>query len=335
MKNYYFSLIMPVYDSKETLDKAILSILNQSYDKFELIIVDDHSTDGSYEISKKYTNKYKNIRLIRMEKNFGAPHCMNIGVKNSKYIWVGIIDSDAIEPKNWLEIVTDNMQEGIDVIGGKCSYERDECKSYFKKVYYFIETHPKSLKNEIYDKKNYKEPKIMGSNFFFKKEVFNKNNGFDENIRAGYDRLFLCEAIENGYRVNYVSNLFMYHPLYNYKRIFDIFKRSYMFGTWRVLMIKKSRLMGRVYSKLNYALLIMLLVFMFSILLLGIVKTLWLSFISLIILFLLSTFYLNKKMSIPYIYTFGVVFVEIIKKLIGICVYYFKLKPTGVDWKKR
>ncbi len=326
---------MPVYNSKETLDKAILSILNQSYDKFELIIVDDHSTDGSYEISKKYANKSKNIKLIRMENNFGAPHCMNIGVKNSKYEWIGIIDSDAIEPKNWLEIVTKNMQEGIDVIGGKYLYDRDECKSYFKKVYYFIETHSKRLKDEIYDKKNYREPKIMGGNFFFRKDVFNKNKGFDESIRAGYDRLFLCNAIENGFRVKYVSNLFVYHPLYGYKNVFDIFKRGYTFNTWRVLMLKKSRLTSMLYRKIDYAVILMLSIFIPSILFLGIAKTLQLSFISLILLFLLFTFYLNKRMSIPYIYTFGVVLVEIVKKLIAIWVYFFKLKPIGIDWKKR
>ena len=335
MKDRYFSIIMPVYNSQETLSKAILSVLNQNYKKFELIIVDDHSTDGSYEILKKYYNDYKNVKLIRMERNFGAPHCMNIGVENSIYNWIGIIDSDAIEPKNWLEIINDNIQEDINVIGGKYSFEKDDCKSYFKKVYYFIETHPKSLKDEIYDKKHLKEPRIMGGNFFFTKEVFDKNDGFDENIRAGYDRLFLCNAIENGYGVKYVSNLFVYHPLYGYKSVFDIFKRGYTFNTWRVLMLKKSRLLSAIYRKIDYAVILMLSIFIPSILFLGIAKTLQLSFISLILLFLLFTFYLNKRMSIPYIYTFGVVFVEIIKKLIGICVYFFKLKPIGVDWKKR
>lgn len=326
---------MPVYNSKETLTKAIQSVLNQEYKCYELIIVDDCSTDGSYEIAEGFAAENKNIRLCRMKRNYGAPHCMNIGVKYAKYIWVGIIDSDALEPKNWLETVVNNMQEGVSAIGGKCSHEKDKCKSYFKKVFYFIETKSIDLKNEVYDKNNFKEPNIVGANFFFTKQVFIKNKGFEECIRVGYDRLFLCDAIENGFRVKYVSNLVVYHPLYNYRGVFDIFKRAYTFSTWRVMIVKRCKLMNSNYRKMEFTVALLILMFVALILLQGVVKALLLSSILIIIFFLLSTCYINIKMNVPYIYTFGVILVEIIKKLIGIYVYCFRLKPKKMDWKNR
>jgi glycosyltransferase, family 2 len=63
------SVVMPVYNTKKFLEEAIKSILNQDFQDFEFIILDDFSSDGSFEILQDFAKKDKRIRLFRNEKN--------------------------------------------------------------------------------------------------------------------------------------------------------------------------------------------------------------------------------------------------------------------------
>ena len=92
-----FSVIMPVYNTEKYLEKSILSVVNQSYADYELICVNDGSTDGSAQILSAFSDK-KEIKIIHNESNKG-PHCVRkIGVQNATGDYVLFIDSD-----DWLE----------------------------------------------------------------------------------------------------------------------------------------------------------------------------------------------------------------------------------------
>ena len=134
-----FSLVMPLYNSKSTLGKAIKSIFSQSYKNYELILVDDCSTDGSYEIVKKFATENKKITSYWVEKK-SALYCMNFGIKRAKYEWIRIADSDAIETKNWLKIINSNIDKNTGVIGGKCVHAYPKNAGYFNKVFYYVES---------------------------------------------------------------------------------------------------------------------------------------------------------------------------------------------------
>ena len=140
---------------------------------------------------------------------------MNFGKKRAKYEWIGIADSDAIETKNWLKIINSNIDKNTGVIGGKYVHAYPENAGYLNKVFYYIESSQFPDTDQIYNKGNYNEPCLIGGNFFFTKYVFNKNKGFNEVIRAGEDRLFLCDSIENRFTVKFLANSIVYHPLYN------------------------------------------------------------------------------------------------------------------------
>ena len=96
------SVIIPVYNTKEYLKECIDSILNQTIDLFEVIIVDDGSTDGSLELINQYAESHSNIRVIS-QKNCGPGAARNIGLKISKGEYIYFIDSDDILEKNALE----------------------------------------------------------------------------------------------------------------------------------------------------------------------------------------------------------------------------------------
>ena len=330
-----FSLVMPLYNSKSTLEKAIKSILSQSYKNYELILVDDCSTDGSYEIVKKFATENKKITSYRMEKNKGAPCCMNFGIKRAKYEWIGIVDSDAIETKNWLKIINSNIDKNTEVIGGKCLYAYPKNAGYLNKVFYYIESSQLPDTDQIYNKGNYNEPCIIGANFFFTKDVFNKNKGFNEVIRAGYDRLFLCDAIENGFTAKFLANSVVCHPLYNYKNILDIFRRGIIFNKWRVSFLKKCNLVSKKYKIIDYFLISLFIYIVIGTTVMGFRNIVFLTSILSLSSIVILIFHIHLKKHVPYKYTFGYILIEIIKKILGVYIYLFKLKPTNLDWKKR
>tara|TARA_Y100000588_G_scaffold390903_1_gene497812 strand:- start:98335 stop:99192 length:858 start_codon:yes stop_codon:yes gene_type:complete len=91
MKNSFeISVILPTYNRKYTLQRSIDSILNQTYRPSEIIIIDDGSSDGSFEWIE---SDYPNIRLIK-QSNSGVSSARNKGIKNSKGQWIALLDSD-------------------------------------------------------------------------------------------------------------------------------------------------------------------------------------------------------------------------------------------------
>lgn len=101
VKQELISVIMPVYNTDKYITEAINSVLNQTYDNFELIIVDDASTDNSAKIIESFNN-YK-IKYIRLSKNGGAANARNVGLDNSKGNVICFIDSDDIWDKEKLK----------------------------------------------------------------------------------------------------------------------------------------------------------------------------------------------------------------------------------------
>lgn len=89
------SVIMPVYNAEKYLDESIQSILNQTFNNFEFIIINDGSTDKSFEIIEKYKNQEERIILINRE-NKGLIASLNEGIKLSKGKYIARMDADDI-----------------------------------------------------------------------------------------------------------------------------------------------------------------------------------------------------------------------------------------------
>ncbi len=108
---------MPVYNREKYIAEAIDSILKQTFQDFELIIVDDGSTDKTPQIIKEY--KDKRIRVIQNNKNMGVAVTRNIGYAAAKGMYIAVTDSDDINHKNRLAkqvtILDDNPD--VDVVG--------------------------------------------------------------------------------------------------------------------------------------------------------------------------------------------------------------------------
>jgi len=97
MTNDLVSVIMPVFNAQKFVSEAIKSVLDQSYERFELIIVDDASTDGSLTRIRKFNDK--RIRYVGLEENGGAGKARNEGIRLAKGRYIAFIDADDL----WLE----------------------------------------------------------------------------------------------------------------------------------------------------------------------------------------------------------------------------------------
>jgi len=124
------SVIVPNYNHAKYLRRRVESILAQTYQDFELILLDDCSTDGSREILREYAGDPR-VRLDFNEKNSGTPFKQwnkGVGMARGKYVWIAESD-DYAEPA-FLERMTAMLEEHEDVAFAFCrSWESAACRT--------------------------------------------------------------------------------------------------------------------------------------------------------------------------------------------------------------
>ena len=93
------SIIVPAYNEEENIAETIEGLLKMNYPEFEIIVVDDGSTDGTYQVAKRYEGK--RVKVFRKE-NGGKASALNFGLKHVKYDFVACMDADSVPSKNAL-----------------------------------------------------------------------------------------------------------------------------------------------------------------------------------------------------------------------------------------
>ena len=88
------SIIIPLYNCEKFIAKCLLSVLNQNFSNYEIIIINDCSKDHSLKICKKYKKKYPKIKIINQKTNKGVSSSRNLGIKSSIGEYIIFIDSD-------------------------------------------------------------------------------------------------------------------------------------------------------------------------------------------------------------------------------------------------
>lgn len=104
------SIIVPVYNTEKYLDKCIQSVLAQTYTNWELLLIDDGSTDSSGAICDKYAAEDNRIRVFHKE-NGGVSSARNLGLDNAQGEWISFVDAD-----DWIEnsMLHDAYQKAMD-----------------------------------------------------------------------------------------------------------------------------------------------------------------------------------------------------------------------------
>lgn len=202
--NKLVSIILPVKNNEKYLSESIESVLNQSYDNIELLILDDGSKDKSLSIIEGYALQNKNIRIISRE-NKGVANSINEMIKYASGEYIGRMDGDDISYKNRIETQVKFLEEHQDIslVGSYVDIEItdykniDDVKMCEKMFNFKID---KNLPSVKFLNKN----KICHGTFLGRSNLFKKIN-YDCKLRECEDIDIILNCISNGFKVDIIS----------------------------------------------------------------------------------------------------------------------------------
>ena len=212
MKKFFFTIIVPVYNSEKFIKRCISSILNQNFFDYEIIIINDCSTDASNRICKKFRQDNLNkIKLIKNEKNLGAGQSRNLGLKYASGRYIIFLDSDDYLLENSLNSLEKNIKKKHypDVILNHIIQNKNPI-SNIKELNYFSEK--KLSKNKflkILFKKNYLPNEcwriVVSSNLIVKNKIVFKK------IKIAEDASFIFKIFIYMKNILINKNKFLFH----------------------------------------------------------------------------------------------------------------------------
>lgn len=230
------SIIVPVYNTYNYLDECIKSIMDQTLEDIEIILVNDGSTDSSKDICEKYRELDNRIVVINKD-NEGVGKARNVGIDKSSGEYIMFCDSDDYVEKTWCEEMYNlALFNKYSLVG--CGYYihsyRDK-KSYIKQVsdvkYLSIENKSDIMNLYMLDISNLPVNKIFES-----KIIKDNNLRFDEEITLGEDLIFNLEYLKYTNEKILIVNKPLYNYIYRnretlttkyYINLFDIYNKLY------------------------------------------------------------------------------------------------------------
>lgn len=203
------SVILPVYNSEDTIEKTIRSVLAQTYKNIEIIVINDGSTDETEKICKSLEEKNHNIRYFKIE-NSGVSTARNIAIQKATGEYIAFIDSDDEYHENFIKYMLNDMLDNkVDFI--TCGYTTFGANT---DIYTFSEDKVFDIIDERYILELQRIPAFNQIwNKLYNTEVLRRNNIlFRKDIDLGEDFIFNLDYIRNINKTMYICDL-----LYNYK----------------------------------------------------------------------------------------------------------------------
>lgn len=209
------SLIIPVYNTADYLEKCIRSAMNQTYSNIEIICVDDGSSDGSEKIVDELAGEDERLVVVH-QKNAGESAARNAGLKLASGEYIGFMDCDDwIEPDMYETLITSLERNGCDI---SCGGWFEEFQDKTVEVLCLDK-----VENEVFDWQQlmyyiYKRDRYRAFGYMwdkvYKREVVTNSSGdlflFDENMKLGADIIYLAKLGTNSKTVSYIDRAF-YH----------------------------------------------------------------------------------------------------------------------------
>jgi len=219
------SILMSIYNSNNLLNDSIKSILNQDFDNFEFLIMDDGSTDNSFKMLNNYSKLDKRIKIFHNTKNLGLTKSLNILFENSAGVYIARQDVDDISLTNRLSKQLQFLEsQNYDLCVSRAI--KKGSKRLIPNISFWA---PKKILFK------YKNPFIHGT-LIAKRKVFEIIGGYDEDFYYSQDYKFFSDCYKQSFKIKYLKK-----PLYvlntkgnissqNYyeqKKFADLVKREY------------------------------------------------------------------------------------------------------------
>ncbi len=184
MNTTYFSIVTTVYNKQDYILNTINSVLQQTIPEFEIIVVNDGSTDLSLQTINNIKDKRINVYTT---KNQGAAAARNYGIEKAKYDYIAFIDGDDIWEPYFLEEICKLKTSFPHAEVFSTSSLKKKKNITIKPVYSFKNPENKNHLFLDYFTSSYIEPILHSSSCVIKKSVFKKINYFDPTIKCGQD----------------------------------------------------------------------------------------------------------------------------------------------------
>lgn len=189
------SVVVPLYNYAHYIEDNILSVVGQTHGDWELVIVDDASTDDPLSAISKYLSDQ--IRYVRLDKNGGYGHAKNVGIRASKGEYIVVLDADDMLTKRSLEIRYNFLKERpkLKWVHGRV-YEFSGASPYKFKV---VERKATRRLKQILRTKDYRElwKNIHAQSVMVKRRVYEKVGLYEESMRSMGDKEMWARIVNN------------------------------------------------------------------------------------------------------------------------------------------
>lgn len=193
------SIVLPSYNGARFLNKSVESIINQSFTDWELVIVDDCSTDNTLKIAKSFAKRDPRISVIHNEPNKKLPASLNVGFDAARGEYLTWTSDDNIAKKNWLSTLVDYMDKNpdVDMVAATMDYIDEDGKFLFK-------TLPQKSPIALGYKCN------VGAAFMYRRKIADVVGKYDEDAFCAEDYDYWCRVALAG-RLDYIpDNIYEY-----------------------------------------------------------------------------------------------------------------------------
>ena len=239
------SVIVPVYNKKIYIEKCINSILNQTFVDFELIIINDGSTDGSDKICDKFKNIDSRIKVIHT-KNNGVSNARNIGMENISGKYIQFIDcDDYIERDMFKELYSIMVSYNPDLIVSgitKISYKSDNLQEILPKL--------SGLKNKKEILYTFAEEQhttglygYISNKFINRESLLNLNLKFDNRLKVAEDLDYYLGIYKYSNNIYIHRKSYYYYMLNNQNSSMQNLDRNYYLDQLKIILKEKNLLM--------------------------------------------------------------------------------------------
>lgn len=207
MKNFpLVSIIVPIYNSEKTLIRCIESILVQSYKNFEVLLIDDGSTDNSFKICTSYTQKDKRLKAYHI-KNGGVSSARNYGLKIAQGEYITFIDSDDYILDHYLEHLLSKNSDLV-ICGFKDMPMPNGNEIYLEENTYNDKTIGSLLTKEL----NSMLFKSVWSKLFKSEIIHSQRLAFNTKLFLGEDSIFVLQYLYYCTSISTIPNVdYMYY----------------------------------------------------------------------------------------------------------------------------
>lgn len=229
------SIVVPVYNAARTIKKCLESLVSQTFEDYEIIVVDNGSNDGSFSLIDKFIKDHpeREIKLIKEEKR-GPSEARNKGIKYSSGEIVAFTDSDCVADSKWLQNIIGAFDD--EKIGAVAGNIRGYNPSNLIEKFLCIFTLRGLEEERIFSEYTLFEGGFPTANLAVRKNLLKEIGGF-QSLKYGEDHDLCARLYGLGFKISYTMNVMIYHI--HRGNFGGLVRQSFGFGQAHAMLLQK------------------------------------------------------------------------------------------------